>query len=877
MYSENRWVIIKNSSQKGKVIETTELWGSTILTVWVPVSDAIVRLSPEEVEPASQSRFYGDESMLRYIAAATRVRDTLSSSTLISPLNSSVIPLPHQLEVLQRAMQKESLRLLLADEVGLGKTIEAGLIFKELKLRNLVKRVLVVVPKSLTTQWQEEMKLHFNEEFHLLIPQTFQTYRSAFRTENVWKIYEQVVCPLDSIKPVESRSGWNKKEVEGYNRERTEDILDAGWDLIIVDEAHRLGGSTARVARHKLGKTLSQATDRILFLSATPHQGKSESFFRIMSLLDDKAFGNAEQLNKENVSRYVIRTQKRNAIDSSGNTLFTKRTTQLVPVAWGENTTKQKSLYEAVTDYVRRGYNRAEKERKNYIGFLMILMQRMVSSSTRAIRSALERRSTVLGEPEEQLSLFPAITGEEWYDLDGDEQAETLLASRLEAVQTEREEVQLLLDTARIVEERSVDAKTELLHDIIYRQQKEESDPFVKILVFTEFIHTQEMLADYLTERGFSVVCLNGQMSIQDRIRVQERFADDARIMISTDAGGEGLNLQFCHIVVNYDMPWNPMKLEQRIGRADRIGQKRAVKAVNLMLEDTVEFRIREVLEEKLSVIYREFGIDKTEDVLDSEQAGSIFESMFIESIADPDAIEEKVNQTTETIKKHLKEVQEQDTLLSPLEKITPQTAQDILSHPFPSWVETMTTSYISSSGGSVKKDVSGLDLSWPDGESMKNVLFSVPDDGTGACTHLTVDHRKIWPLVENIPLMIEGEPIPVIHIDELPDSVRGVWSIHCITVTIDEKREESLFPLFVHKDERILHPTAGTIWDAVLFGRCKILSIMQGKEAKHLYIYSKRKAIDASGETYRHMVERYQKQRAIFPELKTHLIAVIE
>ncbi len=452
MHTENNWVIIKNSSQKGKVIETTELWGSTILTVWLPLSDDIVRVASELVEPASQSRFYGDESMLRYVAAASRVRDTLSSQTLISPLNSSVIPLPHQLEVLQRSMHKDSVRLLLADEVGLGKTIEAGLIFKELKLRNLVKRALVVVPKSLTTQWQEEMKLHFNEDFHLLIPQAFQTYRSVYRTENVWRIYDQVICQLDSIKPVDSRKGWNKKEVDRYNRERTEDILDAGWDLIIVDEAHRLGGSTAQVARYKLGKALSRASDRVLFLSATPHQGKSESFFRIMSLLDDQTFATLEQLNKENVSKYVIRTQKRHAIDSGGNPLFTRRTTQLVPVAWEEKQTKQKSLYEAVTDYVRRGYNRAEKERKNYIGFLMILMQRMVSSSTRAIRSALEKRSGILGEPEEQLSLFPAITEEEWYDLDGEEQAETLLTSRLEAVQTEREEVKLLLDTARLVE-----------------------------------------------------------------------------------------------------------------------------------------------------------------------------------------------------------------------------------------------------------------------------------------------------------------------------------------------------------------------------------------------------------------------------------------
>ena len=165
MNSEHYWVSIKNTSQKGKIIEFTELWGTTVLTVWIPNSDAILRLRPEEVEPASGRRFYSEKSMLNFVAPASRVRDTLSSQTLISPLNSSVIPLPHQLEVLNKAMRKDNLRLLLADEVGLGKTIEAGLIYKELKLRNEVKRVLVVAPKNLVTQWQEEMLLHFGEDF----------------------------------------------------------------------------------------------------------------------------------------------------------------------------------------------------------------------------------------------------------------------------------------------------------------------------------------------------------------------------------------------------------------------------------------------------------------------------------------------------------------------------------------------------------------------------------------------------------------------------------------------------------------------------------------------------------------------------------------
>lgn len=340
--------------------------------------------------------------------------------------------------------------------------------------------------------------------------------------------------------------------------------------------------------------------------------------------------------------------------------------TRLITVQWSEAHSRQKELYEAITEYVRRGYNRAQKERKNYIGFLMILMQRMVTSSTRAITAALEKRSNVLGVPEVQLDLFPAILEEEWYELGGDEQADTLLTTRFKALQSEREEVLLLLDAARVVEEKHHDAKVEKLIDTIYQLQKEESDPDLKVLIFTEFVQTQAMLKQYLGERGISVVLLNGSMNMNERIEVQRRFSKDVRIMISTDAGGEGLNLQFCHIVVNYDIPWNPMKLEQRIGRVDRIGQSKPVKAVNFMLSDTVEHRVREVLEQKLAVIYEEYGVDKT------------------------DTIEEQVERTTSTLKTHLEEIHERESLLSPMEKIGPERAKKILSHPFPSWVATM-------------------------------------------------------------------------------------------------------------------------------------------------------------------------------------------
>jgi SNF2 family DNA or RNA helicase len=336
-----------------------------------------------------------------------------------------------------------------------------------------------------------------------------------------------------------------------HNRERFEDLISAGWDLVIVDEAHRLGGSTDQVARFKLGQGLSEAAPYFLLLSATPHQGKTDAFHRLVSLIDASEFPDVTSVTRERVQPHVIRTEKRRAIDAEGQPLFKPRRTQLAPVSWEERHRGQQLLYEAVTEYVREGYNQAMREKRSYIGFLMILMQRLVVSSTSAIRTTLERRLEALATPQEQLTLFPLTSEEEWADLDGQEQIDVLLRTRLKALKNERAEVKLLLEAAARCEQVGPDVKAESLLDWLYRLQSEESDPKLKALVFTEFVPTQEMLRRFLTERGFSVVCLNGSMDMDERKRVQEAFAKDARILISTDAGGEGLNLQFCHVVIN--------------------------------------------------------------------------------------------------------------------------------------------------------------------------------------------------------------------------------------------------------------------------------------------------------------------------------------
>ncbi|HDL86309.1 MAG TPA: helicase, partial [Candidatus Acetothermia bacterium] len=720
----NQWAWSPDHGQLCQVIESQTLWGETTCRVWLPGRDSVVRVSAARLAPLEDAGT-GTADGIAYVASAARVADALTQDVLLAPIESSVIPLPHQIWALSRAIAGDRVRYLLADEVGLGKTIEAGLILRELKLRGLVKRVLVIAPKGLVTQWVAEMRTHFNEDFRLLIPGDFSAYRRIAKEDNIWQSHPQVVCPMDSVKPMESRRGWSAKQVAEYNQERFEDLVSAGWDLVIVDEAHRLGGSTDQVARFKLGQGLSEAAPYFLLLSATPHQGKTDAFHRLLSLIDAQAFPDVGSVTRDRVQPYVIRTEKRRAITAEGKPLFKPRKTELVPVSWGEAHQDQRLLYEAVTEYVREGYNQAMREKRSYIGFLMILMQRLVVSSTSAIRTTLERRLEVLEAPQEQLTLFPMYSDDDWADLDGQEQIETLLTTRLKALKNERAEVKLLLEAATRCEQAGPDAKAEALLDWLYRLQADEGDPELKVLVFTEFVPTQQMLQQFLTERGFPVVCLNGSMDMDERKKVQDAFAEDARILISTDAGGEGLNLQFCHVVINYDIPWNPMRLEQRIGRVDRIGQTHVVRAVNFVFEDSVEHRVREVLEEKLAIIFEEFGIDKTGDVLDSAQAGQIFDGLYVEAILNPDDVDTSVDKVITRLQEQARDTQASSSVLGATEDLEPSEAQRLMAHPLPHWVERMTVSYLKAHGGKAERKRRTWHLTWPDGEELTGIVFS--------------------------------------------------------------------------------------------------------------------------------------------------------
>ena len=358
MFSIGDWAWSQAHQQYAKVIEISGLWGASFYRIWLQQYDQVVKVAADDLLHPQQAQ--GDLNLgaghfISWLAVAARIANAQHEDVLLAPIESNVIPLPHQLKALNKAMSRKQVRYLFADGVGLGKTIEAGLVMRELKLRGLANRILVAAPKGLVSQWVSEMQTHFNEEFTLVIP---GEQKPLDEQDNIWQRYDQVVCPVDSIKPVEKRKGWSLKQIHQYNKQRFDDVLAAGWDLVVIDEAHRLGGSTDQVARYKLGQGLAEAAPYLLLLSATPHQGKSDAFHRLIALLDPEAFPDESSVTQERVQPFVVRTEKRIAIDGEGKPLFMPRQTGLVPVAWQSRHARQQHLYEEVTEYIREGYNR---------------------------------------------------------------------------------------------------------------------------------------------------------------------------------------------------------------------------------------------------------------------------------------------------------------------------------------------------------------------------------------------------------------------------------------------------------------------------------------------------------------------------------------
>lgn len=839
------WQYITTHNCPCKVIEEEKLWGQTICRVWLPEQDAVVKVLKSVLQPLdSELQSDAEKYRIGYIAAASKVAEILEGSSsvsdgqvLLAPMESNVIPLPHQINVLSRAISSDRVRYLLADEVGLGKTIEAGLILRELKLRGLVRRTLVVTPKSIAMQWVAEMSTHFSEAFSLINPGDLDALERLERpTEifndiplspsdyNPWFRFPQAIVTLDAVKPLAKRRGWSKEKIQKYNSNRYEKLVHGKWDLIIVDEAHRLGGSTDQVARFKLGQGLSEAAPYLLLLSATPHQGKTDAFARLMSLLDPMTFPDAESITRERVADFVLRTEKRKSVTAHGDPLFKARTTRTQKINLRTNP-QQVVLYNEVTAYVKDGYNQAVKDRKPHIGFLMVLLQRIVTSSTYAIRCTLERRLNVLEEMGNDVKSGIRTIQEDLEELTAQEQLNELIEINEPERLNEIEQVKFLLSLARDSEISGPDVKTTILLDLIYQIQGEEGDDQLKLLIFTEFVSTQEMLKQFLEERGIICATLNGSMSMDERRMAQRKFRDDARIMISTDAGGEGLNLQFCHIVINYDLPWNPMRIEQRIGRVDRIGQKKIVRAINFIYEDSIEYRVREVLENKLAIILDEIGINKADDILESSFSGEMIEKMMTQIVMEDIDPETEVQQTVNELKNNLVSIREESPVYGVSDEPDLAAAEKLRTHPLPHWLERMTINFLQMKNCTVEKKMSAWDLTWPDGEVMESVGFQ-SDNLHSNISFLTLENSRVRGLALNLPIFAYGQPVPGVRIDGLPSSIKGLWGLFEIRLQAGLKSNGQYIRIpmlrrrystvFISDEGKLFQQTANHIWESL-------------------------------------------------------------
>lgn len=807
-----------------QVLEKIEAWGYTSYKVFNPATGRVYKANEEQLSSSGSTMQY-DENYLRYVTLLSKIKNETAGGFL-SSLASGIIPLPHQLHVLNRAMETNNIRYILADEVGLGKTIEAGMIIRELKSRGLVSRILVVCPTGLVTQWASEMQEKFHEKFQVILPSDYDTIRRLTDNDDVYGQFDQVISPMDSIKPIEKHAGWSEEKVEKYNEERIYSIINSGWDLIIIDEAHRVAGSSGEVARYKLGNLLAQASPYLLLLSATPHNGKTEPFLRLIRLLDADAFPNAKSIVREQVAPFLIRTEKREAIDNNGNLLFKNRITHLVTISWDERNNLQRELYEMVSSYVAKTYNKALRNRKKNMCliFLLIIMQRMVTSSTAAIRQSLERRLNVLLE---QRTCVGNLREEDLDELNIEDGVEDALEAISLDMELEIEELKQIISLAKQAQFQNQDAKVEPLLNEIDAILSE--DRTQKVIIFTEFVATQTYLQELLVNRDYTVTILNGGMSIDERNAAMQEFKTSTSIFISTDAGGEGLNLQFANIIINYDLPWNPMKIEQRCGRVDRIGQQRDVHIYNFIVGETVENRVREVLEEKLSVILKEMGVDKYSDVLDSEVAECDFTDVYMRSIGHASQVEKNLYPVEAEMKQQLTNAQKYKDVIREEKDLTKLVGTES-NFDVDSALRTMLTYYECWQG----HDPRLIDrISIADEEITQHLKTELVQDRTA--------------------------PLMSIQIDNFPNE-EGYFMLWELSIS-EKESGKRILPIFVNS-AMLLRPMAGKrIMDVFLDGNSKLRVSSAPNVDAEIYSKLEKSCMDFAYDTFVELKEKQMQQ----------------
>lgn len=533
---------------------------------------------------------------------------------------SGVRPLPHQIEaVYERILPQVRLRFLLADDPGAGKTIMAGLLLKELKLRNAIDRVLILAPAPLTIQWQDELRSKFSETFEVVNSNLAKNQLAG----NPWDRFRQCIASIDFAKREDVIPG----------------ILQVDWDLVIIDEAHKCSARTQgddlrRTGRYKLAEELSKITERILLLTATPHQGDVNQFHNFLRLLDPEQFISDEinpQLLKLDDSPWFLRRIKEELRDFQGRKLFKERIARTIPFTLSA---AEHHLYEEITKYINRYLGQTKGRKQAAIALARTVLQRRLASSLKAIFNSLERRKLRFAQLVEELdklshqeqrqrliNLGKVVDPEVESDDCEEEQLEALaiestVAEQVDQLREELRELNRLVKLTDQVIQIGTETKLYRLKECLSRAEFDElQDGRGKLLIFTEHRDTLEYLKQNLTAWGYSTCEIHGGMNVLARKTAQKDFQFHKQICLATEAAGEGINLQFCRLMINYDLPWNPNRLEQRMGRIHRIGQENNVYIFNFVALNTVEGRVLDKLFTKLEEIRNAMG-DRVFDVI---------------------------------------------------------------------------------------------------------------------------------------------------------------------------------------------------------------------------------------------------------------------
>ncbi|MBI4749998.1 MAG: DUF3883 domain-containing protein [Acidobacteria bacterium] len=588
--------------------------------------------------------FDGDPHRFRLGIEALRIGLAYEYDPFFSLSIARVDPLPHQLEaVYDYFLKLPRIRFLLADDPGAGKTIMAGLLIKELKIRGLIKRILILTPANLTFQWQREMRDKFREDFQIIKGDVLRLNYGS----NPWQEKDQVIASISWASVIEDAK---------------DSLLRSDWDLVIVDEAHKMSAysSDKKTLAYKLGEALQNRTDHLLLMTATPHKGDPDNFRLFLELLDKEVYGDIKSLE--------------HAMERSSAPFYLRRTKEILQTFPDPETGKPKKLYTRrnvetigfqidadelgfyldLTEYVEDQSAKAsvdDSARGRALTFTMAMLQRRFASSINAVRSSLQRmqkkRQDILQNPGKYRQEQIAKKMPENFDELEESDQQRILDDLEEVVATIdptalREEIQRLgrlIDQANQLEHRQAESKLRKLREQIV-EQGIFRDPKMKLLLFTEHKDTLDYLVTKLREWGLTVTQIHGGMKVGDRdtpgtrIYAEREFRETCQVLVATEAAGEGINLQFCWYLINYDIPWNPVRLEQRMGRIHRYGQEKDCLIFNFVATNTREGRVLAKLLDKLREIRAELGTDQVFDVVGEVFPATRLEKMFREMYA---------------------------------------------------------------------------------------------------------------------------------------------------------------------------------------------------------------------------------------------------